>query len=76
MGRLQEIFCRGEIDPIDRLLQIFSEEGQIFSEEGREFIEWDEFHPVIKSDLTSAWNDARFFGLTGQLEASSLNSLE
>jgi SAM-dependent methyltransferase len=44
-GRLQEIFCRGDID---RLLQIFSEEG-------REFIEWDEFHPVIKVNLTGAW---------------------
>jgi hypothetical protein len=53
----QEIFCRGEID---RLLQIFSEKG-------REFIEWDEFHPVIKVNVTGAWNDDQFFGLTGQL---------
>lgn len=53
----QEIFCRREID---RLLQIFSEKG-------REFIEWDEFHPVIKVNVTGAWNDDQFFGLTGQL---------
>ena len=53
----QEIFCRGEID---RLLQIFSEKG-------REFIEWEEFHPVIKVNVTGAWNDDQFFGLTGQL---------
>ena len=56
-ARASGVFCRGEID---RLLQIFSEKG-------REFIESDEFHPVIKVNVTGAWNDDQFFGLTGQL---------
>jgi hypothetical protein len=66
VGRLQEIFCRGEIDPIDRLLQIFSEEG-------REFIKWDEFHPVIKIDLTGAWNAPNHFaqGWSGEVLTAS-----
>ena len=37
-ARASGVFCRGEID---QLLQICSEKR-------REFIEWDQFHPVIK----------------------------